>query len=101
MTLHNPSQVPGAEVVQLYTHQRAGSTSRPVRELKAYRKVTLAPGATQAVELTLRAEDLAYWSGSLRHRVLEPGTFDVWVGTDATAKLHETFTLSGTLPNSQ
>ena len=99
VTVRNTSQVAGAEVVQLYTHQRAGSTSRPVRELKAYRKVTVAPGETQTVELALTAEDLAYWSASLRHRVLEPGTFDVWVGTDATAKLHETFTLSGTLPD--
>lgn len=94
VTLRNRSHIPGAEVVQLYTHQRAGSTSRPVRELKAYRKVSVAPDGTETVEFTLNADDLAYWSSSLHHRVLEPGTFDLWVGTDSTASLHETFTLN-------
>lgn len=94
VTLKNPSQIAGAEVVQLYTHQRAGTTSRPVRELKTYRKVSIAPGGTQTVQLTLHADDLAYWSPSVHHRVLEPGTFDVWVGTDSTARLHQTFTLT-------
>ncbi len=89
----NHSQREGAEVVQLYTHQRAGSTSRPVRELKAYRKVTVAAGATENVELLLKAEDLSYWSSSKHQRVLEPGVFDVWVGKDCTGGLHGTFTL--------
>lgn len=93
VSLANPSKMTGAEVVQLYTHQRAGSTSRPVRELKAYRKVTVAAGATKSVELTLNADDLSYWSSSLHRRVLEPGTFDLWVGADAFAPLHQTFTL--------
>ena len=94
VTLTNTSHMAGAEVVQLYTHQRAGSTSRPVRELKAYRKVNVPAGTSQAVELTLRAEDLAYWSPSQSRRVLEPGTFDLWVGTDSEASLHETFSLT-------
>ncbi len=98
VSLHNPSHIAGAEVIQLYTHQRAGSTSRPVRELKAYRKVSVDAGGTQAVELTLNADDLAYWSSSLRRRVLEPGTFDLWVGTDSTATAHQTFTLSAPQP---
>jgi beta-glucosidase len=90
----NHSQREGAEVVQLYTHQRAGSTSRPVRELKAYRKVIVASGATQTVELDLHAADLTYWSSSKRQWVLEPGVFDVWVGTDCTNGSHGTFTLA-------
>ena len=93
VALTNHSQRNGAEVVQLYTHQRAGSTSRPVRELKAYRKVVVAAGATQTVELDLRAADLTYWSSSKRQWVLEPGVFDVWVGTDCTNGSHGTFTL--------
>ncbi len=93
VTLRNTSQVAGAEVVQLYTHQRAGSTSRPVRELKAYRKVTVAAGASQVIDLQLKADDLRYWSPSLHRRVLEPGTFDLWVGTDCNAPLHTTFTV--------
>ena len=62
VTLRNTSGVAGAEVVQLYTHQRAGSTARPVRELKAFEKVTLGPGETKQVELTVPAEELSYWA---------------------------------------
>ncbi len=89
--VQNTSSVAGEEVVQLYTHQRAGSASRPVRELKAFRKIALAAGETKTVQLSVAAEDLSFWSPSLRKRVLEPGTFDVWMGDNSTAKLHGTF----------
>ncbi len=91
VTLKNTSSVPGAEVVQLYAHQRAGSASRPVRELKAFKKVTVPANGLQTLELTVKADDLSFWSPALHHRVLEPGTFDIWVGTDSTATLHTTF----------
>lgn len=91
VSIKNASPVAGAEVVQLYTHQRAGGASRPVRELKAYRKVVVAADGTQTVGLSLKAEDLSFWSPALHRRVLEPGTFDLWVGTDSTATLHTTF----------
>jgi beta-glucosidase len=89
--LQNTSPIAGEDVIQLYTHQRVGSASRPVRELKAFRKIALAPGESKTVQLAVEADDLWFWSASLRKRVLEPGTFDVWVGDDSTAKLHETF----------
>ena len=66
--LQNKSPVAGAQVVQLYTHQRAGSASRPRRELKAFQKVRLEPGKTQTVALDVPAKDLQYWSPSLRTR---------------------------------
>jgi beta-glucosidase len=93
--LENTSQVAGTQVVQLYTHQRAGSTSRPVRELKGFQKIALAPGETRTVMFSLAARDLTYWSSALHHDVLEPGTFDVWVGSDSNATLHSTFNLTG------
>ena len=93
LTLRNTSTVSGAQVIQLYTHQRAGSASRPVRELKAYRKLTVPARSTRTVELSLKADDLSFWSPALRRRVLEPGTFDLWAGVDSTAPLHTTFTL--------
>lgn len=93
--LHNRSNVAGAEVVQLYTHQRAGSTARPVRELKAFRKVTLQPNGTETVALDVSAEELSYWSPALRRKVLEPGVFDVWVGNSSDATEHATFRLTG------
>ncbi len=93
--LKNKSNVAGTQVVQLYTHQRAGSTSRPVRELKAFRKITLAGGETRTVQIALPAEELSYWASALHRRVLEPGMFDVWVGGDSDASLHTTFELTG------
>jgi beta-glucosidase len=96
VNIQNTSSVAGEQVVQLYTHQRAGSASRPVRELKAFRKLALAPHESKTIQLTVPAEDLSFWSPSLHKRVLEPGTFDLWVGDDSTAKLHETFEV--TLP---
>jgi beta-glucosidase len=92
--LHNKSSVAGSEVMQLYTHQRAGSAARPVRELKAFHKLSLAPGETQTVTFDLSANDLSYWSPALHRRVLEPGIFDVWVGSDSSADLHSTFHLT-------
>ncbi len=90
----NASGVAGTEVVQLYTHQRAGSASRPTRELKAFRRVSLAPNESRTIEVTMPADALRYWSSSLRRWVLEPGTFDVWVGDSSAASLHSTFTLT-------
>jgi len=62
--------------VQLYVHQQAGSASRPVRELKGFERVSLAPGEKKTVRLSLGAEELRYWSSAVRAWVLEPETFD-------------------------
>jgi beta-glucosidase len=70
------------EVVQLYAHDRTASITRPVRELKAYRKVALAPGQSEVVRFTLRASDLAFYGGNNRP-VTEPGMFDVWIAPSA------------------
>lgn len=97
VTLRNTSRVAGAQVVQLYIHQRAGGTSRPNRELKAFEKVLLAPGESREITLTVPAQELSYWSPVLRHQVLEPGAFDVWVGFDSTTDNHATFQVTGGL----
>lgn len=80
----------GAEVVQLYTHQRAGSASRPVRELKGFTKVGLQAGEKRTITLTLDTSDLGFWSPQTHRWSVEPGVFDLWVGSDATAKEHVT-----------
>lgn len=91
--VRNTGAYRGAEVVQLYTHQRSGSASRPVRELKAFSKLTLDPGESRTVELTMPAEKLKFWSPNRKLTVLEPGTFDLWVGDSSDASLHTTFNL--------
>jgi beta-glucosidase len=92
--LHNHSAVSGTEVVQCYTHQRAGSAARPARELKAFQKIFVEANGTVTSELTIPVSELSYWSPVSHHDVLEPGVFDLWVGTDATATLHTTFQLA-------
>jgi beta-glucosidase len=84
----------GEEVVQLYIHQQSGSTARPIRELKGFRRVALAAGETRTVSFTLGPEDLSYWSTAERQRVQEAATFDVWAGADSTATLHGEFVVT-------
>ncbi len=91
--LQNTGSVTGDQVVQLYTHQRSGSASRPVRELKGFRRLTLKPGERQTVSLTLDTNDLGFWSPQTHRWSIEPGMFDLWVGEDSTAAEHATFTV--------
>jgi beta-glucosidase len=84
----NAGAVAGDEVVQLYVHQRAGSDSRPVRELKGFRRLTLKPGEKQTVTFPLGPDELRYWSTSQRKWVQDAEAFDVWAGADSTASLH-------------
>jgi beta-glucosidase len=89
--VENTGQRAGTEVVQVYIHQLAGSASRPVRELKGFEKVWLKPGEKKTVHISLGKSELSYWSSASRGWVEEAENFDLWVGTDATAKLHTSF----------
>lgn len=82
----------GVEIAQLYVRDVAGTLVRPVRELKAFRRVYLRPGESQPVEFALDADDLRYFNNEGRS-VLEPGKFAVWVGGDSTATLGGEFEL--------
>ncbi|PZU18171.1 MAG: beta-glucosidase [Shinella sp.] len=77
-TLRNISAVAGEEVVQLYVHDRVASRVRPVRELKAFRKVVVAAGDSVDVEFRLDRQQLAF-TGVDGDYTAEPGLFDVWV----------------------
>jgi hypothetical protein len=78
----NRGRVAGDEVVQLYVHDFAASVTRPIRELKGFKRITLNPGEKQTVEFTLDADDLAFLGRDLKP-VLEPGEFQVIVGTSS------------------
>ncbi len=80
-TVTNTGALAGDEVVQLYIHDRVASRTRPVRELKGFARVSLAPGASKRVTLTLKREDLRFWGDG--DWVIEPGTFDLWVATSS------------------
>jgi beta-glucosidase len=81
-TVTNRGTRAAEEVVQLYTHDRTASVTQPVRELKAFRKVALAPGQSEVVRFTLRAADLRFYGRNAKPKV-EPGTFDVWIAPSA------------------
>jgi beta-glucosidase len=72
----------GDEVVQLYVRDDVGSVTRPVKELRGFRRITLRPGEARTVSFTLGAADLAFFDADL-DLVVEPGTFRVFVGTSS------------------
>jgi beta-glucosidase len=82
------------EVAQLYIHQQSGSTSRPVRELKGFERITLGAHEKKTVHFSLGNDELTYWSTATKSWVEEPATFDVWVGADSTASLHANFNIT-------
>jgi len=90
----NTGKRAGDAVVQLYIHQRAGSASRPVRQLKGFQRVTLEPGAKQTLHFKLGPDELQFWSPALKKWVVEPEQFDVWAGDNSQAKLHAEFRLA-------
>ncbi|GLV60304.1 beta-glucosidase [Dictyobacter sp. S3.2.2.5] len=89
--VHNPSSRAVEEVAQLYLHQRYGRAARPVRELKAFERVTLAPGESRTLHFQITAAERRYWSSEQATYVLDASTFDLWVGGASTASLHAEF----------
>ncbi|HEY1254894.1 MAG TPA: beta-glucosidase BglX [Terracidiphilus sp.] len=90
----NTSSIAGDAVAQVYIHQRYGSASRPVRQLKGFERVSLKPGETRTLTFPLGKEELKYWNPQTREWVVEPSEFDVWAGEDSTASLHADFTVT-------
>lgn len=84
----------GDEVVQLYLRDDAGSVTRPVKALRRFARVTLDPGERRTVSFTLRADDFAMYDLQLR-RVVEPGTFTVFTGTNSAEVQSVRFTVTG------
>jgi len=70
--------------VQLYIRDRVASVTRPVRELKAFRKLALAPGASETVTFKLSRAQLLF-IGREDKPTVEPGLFDVWIAPSAEA----------------
>ncbi len=80
----------GTEVVQLYVHDRVAPTSRPVRELKGFQRVSLAPGEHKTVEFTVKANDLGSYDPAM-HWIVPSGTYDVWVAPDSASGIQAAF----------
>jgi beta-glucosidase len=72
----------GDEVVQLYVRDDVATVTRPVKELRGFRRITLEPKQTRTVTFTLGPDDLAFHGADMK-RVVEPGSFTVFVGTSS------------------
>ncbi len=90
-TVTNTGARAGAEVVQLYIHDKVASRTRPVRELKGFERVMLNPGQSRTVRLRLTRDDLRFWGKD--DWVVEPGQFDLWVATSSADGEKQTFEL--------
>lgn len=82
----------GAVVAQLYMRDLVASTTRPVRELKGFEKLSLKPGESKTVEFTLTPADMAFCREDMQF-AQEPGDFKVWIGNSSDAALEGQFTV--------
>ncbi|MDN5211844.1 glycoside hydrolase family 3 N-terminal domain-containing protein [Fulvivirgaceae bacterium BMA12] len=92
VTVKNTGSRQGSEVVQLYTRDLVGSVTRPVKELKGFEKITLAPDESKTVEFSLSTDDLAFYTRDMSYKA-EPGEFKVYVGGNSAEVLTAPFSL--------
>jgi len=83
LKLRNQGNRAGAEVVQLYIHDGHSSVDRPVKELKGFRRIELAPGKSATVNFTLDKSAMAFYNTQKKDWITEPGKFDVLVGSSS------------------
>jgi beta-glucosidase len=91
--LTNTGERRGTDVVQLYVRDFVGSLTRPVRELKAFRRVELEPGQAKEIVFELTGNDLGFY-GTEGEFVVEPGRFQLFVGGNSRAELSANFELT-------
>lgn len=92
MTVQNTGQRAGAEVVQLYVHQEVSRVPQPIQKLVGFQRIFLKPGQRQTVRFTLAASQLAWYDEARQAFRVEPGVFDVSVGSSsADLRLHGHF----------
>jgi len=84
VNVKNSGSVAGTEVVQLYVRNTSVSVEQPVRELKGFARVTLAPGEAKEVDFTLGFDELNFYNAQLK-KTIEPTTYDIWVGGSSLA----------------
>jgi beta-glucosidase len=83
VTIKNTGDRAGDEVAQLYVHQVKSSVKRPIKELRGFQRVTLKPGEAKTITFTLPAQKLAYYEVGRHDFVVEPGLFEVLVGSSS------------------
>jgi beta-glucosidase len=92
-TIHNSADHAGTTVVQLYTHQQVGETVQPVKQLQAFKKVSLGADQTQTITLTVPYDQLSTIHSDL-HRSTDQGDYTVMLGFDSTCTASQPFTVA-------
>ncbi len=98
--VRNAGGVEAEEVVQLYIRDLVGNVTRPVRELKGFERVRLAPGERRTITFRLNADALAFHGQDMR-RIVEPGEFRAWIGGSSAADLEASFRLGAQPSNAE
>ena len=80
--VRNAGDRAGDEVIQLYVRDQTASVTRPIKELKGFERITLAPGEAQTVRIALNPDAFALWNLDMEE-VVEPGLFDIMVGPNS------------------
>jgi len=89
--IKNIGKYEGDEVVQLYIHRNVSSVSRPIKEVKGFKRITLKPRETKTVNFTLSEEELAFYHVNM-NRTVEPGCHEVMIGSSSEdIRLKESF----------
>lgn len=89
----NTGNIAGKEIVQLYIKDSEAGVERPLKELKDFRKVHLQAGEKKTVYFTLKKRDFAYWDERISHWKVEPGEFEILIGSSS-ANIHERVSIS-------
>ncbi|HEU5097945.1 MAG TPA: glycoside hydrolase family 3 N-terminal domain-containing protein [Roseiflexaceae bacterium] len=90
VVIQNTGDRSGAEVAQLYVRDLVGSVTRPVKQLKGFQRITLAPGESNTLRFEVDARELGFWGPDMRY-IVEPGAFKLWVGPDSQGGLEGDF----------
>jgi beta-glucosidase len=94
VTVTNTGKRKGDEVVQLYLHDPVASISQPVRRLRGFERLTLAPGTSRTVTFTLDKSDFGFFDNRGKF-IVEPGQIDVYAGNSSSAAMMQSFTVRG------
>jgi beta-glucosidase len=82
ITVKNTGKTEGKEVVQMYTRDLVGSSTRPVKELKGFQKISLKPGESRVVNFSIKEADLKFYTSDLKY-LAEPGAFKIFIGSNS------------------
>jgi beta-glucosidase len=90
--VQNTGKLSGDEVVQLYIQDEVASVTRPVKELKGFKKISLNAGEKKTIDLTVTPDDLSFYNLEMK-KIVEPGIFKIFVGGSSIDAISSQFTL--------